>query len=268
MDIVSVVGLHGSPVDGDTIDSILKYSTQKVIAIIDGAAAAKFETLPVIKINGFYHNQSYSPYRNIALGLMMAIKHYPNFNWLCYSEYDVLFGSDFFKSILDQAERAGMWLVGSNTVGFQVGDPRAPDLSFIERNIVKGQFSSIYYSLGCCMFFHRDFIRQLLKIDFFDRFLNLTNYTSIPQYKGYDINEHLYPTLAHYYGGNSCSLSGWINGVWEGDKRFPLRWKPELEATGNYQHASILHPLKSPTNYWRVYFREKRKLENTHLTNF
>jgi hypothetical protein len=104
-----------------------------------------------------------------------------------------------------------------------------------------------YYLLGCCQFFHRDFVEKLVEIDFFDKFLAATNQFShgyLPGYNGYDISEHLYPTLARKFGGNIGVFSTYEQpDRWHGSyKVFPMRWQPQLTEEDDYSEASLLHP--------------------------
>lgn len=262
MKIAAVVGLHKvSRTNADTLDSLSKYVTNEILAVIDGAAAKDFDehSLPCPRINGFYHNYPKAPYRNVALGLMSAVDYYPDFDWLLYTEYDALFASDRFRRNLELAEEQGIWMLGND------GRVDWQNMSFIEA-IIKQQFRSVYYLLGACLFFHRRFIDKLLEIDFFERFLHMTNGFSpgfVPKYEGYDISEHMYPTLARHYGGNVGVFATWDGKKWHGANRyFPVRWQPELEGDGDYKEASILHPLKSYEHPVRQYFRMKREESN------
>src|SRR5690606_34482325 len=77
---------------------------------------------------------------------------------------------------------------------------------------MKTNFKEIKYLLGCCVFHNGEFIRHLADLDFFERFLFLTNPFSkgfFPGFAGYDFGEHLYPTLASHFGGKIKSLAHW-----------------------------------------------------------
>jgi hypothetical protein len=119
-----------------------------------------------------------------------------------------------------------------------------------------------YYLLGCCQFFHRDFINKLNEIDFFDRFLNLTNgFTrNFPNYNGYDISEHMYPSLCRHFGGNIGVLSTCDEfGKWHGSYQYyPVRWRPDISEIDEFKNASIIHPVKSFENPIREFHRKKR----------
>lgn len=260
MQIAAVLNAHDPSTIIDSVDSIFAYLTRNVLLVVDGAAWDKFRhiDLPVNKVSGFRHNQRKSPYRNVALGLKLAWENSPDCDWYCYTETDVLFASRRYEANLRMAEEQGVWMLGNDG---RVDDKAMP----LVESLVGGKFRSVYYLLGCCQFFGRKFMEKLAEINFFDRFLFLTNDFSpgcFPSYSGYDISEHMYPTLCRYFGGAVGVFATWdAKGQWHGAYRyFPMRWKPELDpATENFPEASILHPLKSVDHPIRVYHRERRK---------
>lgn len=261
MEIATVLNVHeNSDVIIDTLDSIFSHVTKNVLVIIDGASWNDFENvcLPVEKMKGFYHNSVKSPYRNVALGLLVLSERYPNADWYCYCEYDVLFTSPRFRYSLTLAEQMDIWMLGSD------GHVDDKEMKLIE-SLIGDKLLSCYYLLGCCQFFHKKFINKLKEINFFERFLNLTNEFPagyFPDYDGYDISEHLYPTLARYFGGNIGVFATWDaeNNKWHGSyEYYPIRWRPELDPeTENFQKASIQHPLKKFLHPTRIYHRNLR----------
>lgn len=261
MDIAVVLNIHGKiDVVKDTIDSINFHGTNKIITIIDGAfwPQLKEESLDAAKVEGFYHNAPKAPYRNVALGLKTIFETYPNVNWYCYTEYDTLFTSERFKKNLELAENKKVWMMGNDG---QIANEELP----LIQAMFKNKFKNSYYLLGSCLFFHRDFLAELDKINFFDKFLNLTNSFKdgfFPYYKGYDLSEHLYPTLCRHLGGNIGVFAHYdYDGTWHGSyKYFPIRWRPEIDPdTENFTEASIIHPLKDYSHPIRVQHREKRQ---------
>lgn len=266
MNIAVVLNVHeNSPVVFDTLESILKYATQKVLVIVDGAGWDQLASVPMpaYKLEGFYHACNRAPYRNVALGLKKAWELWSNeVDWICYAEYDCLFGSGEFKRYLEAANRSDIWCLGND---FRVSNIKFP---LIEA-MLKEKIKYTGYLLGCCVFYHRNFFKKLAEVNFFERFLYLTNEFSqgfFPGYEeqgGYDLSEHLYPTLAAHYGGKIAQLANWSERTnkWSGyyDK-FLCRFRPDLiENFDNYKGASILHPLKDYSNPIREYHREKRK---------
>lgn len=243
----------------DTIDSIKTCVGDDILVVVDGVYWNLWQEIPVAKINGFKHGCPKSPYRNVALGLKAASEMWNGkFDWLCYCEYDVLFASSRFIYNLKMAEQMGVWMLGN--------DGRIDGIAMpLVQAVIGEPLHKSYYLIGCCQFFHRDFIEKLKSIDFFDKFLSLTNsFTDgfFPFYSGYDLSEHLYPTLARHFGGNIGVFANYEseNGKWHGAYQYyPVRWRPELDPeTENFPHASILHPLKEVSHPIRIFHKERR----------
>jgi hypothetical protein len=225
----------------------LAYGSDKVIVVVDGMAWDYYKnlSLPVAKVEGFKHGCPKSPYRNVALSLKMVSEEFPAVDWYCYCEYDVLFCSERFKDNLRMAEDKGVWMLGNDG---HVDDQAIPLIQAMLGEPLKNS----YYLLGCCQFFHKDFIAKLNSINFFDRFLNLTSGFSegfFPFYSGYDLSEHMYPSLCRHFGGHIGVFATWdgIEKKWHGaSEYFPMRWRPEIDPEkDSYQNASIIHPIKS-----------------------
>ena len=269
MEIAAVLNVHDYPdVIRDTIESISAYVTDKILLIVDGASWPKLknETFAARKMEGFYHGAPRAPYRNVALSLQTMIDEWPKADWYMYCEYDVLFGSSRIVKNLGMAADRGVWMLGSNG---RIDDKAIP----MVQSIVRENFQSVYYMLGACLFFHRYFFDRLKEINFFERFLNMTSGFSdgyFPHYSGYDISEHMYPTLCRHLGGHVGVLSTYDErGMWHGSfDRFPMRWKPELDPEkDDFPEACIMHPLKAYDHPLRVKHREKRKLWISDLNN-
>lgn len=259
MEISVVLNVHSDPcLVIDTLESISAHVSQKILTIVDGASWQKFKnfSLPVPKMEGFVHGVPKSPYRNVALGIKTLTEMHPESDWYCYCEEDVLFGSDRFKHNLKMAVDRGIWMMGNDGHVDQLGMP-------LIQALIGQNLNNCYYLLGCCLFFHRDFISKLNEINFFDRFLNLTNGFQegfFPFYGGYDLSEHMYPSLCRHMGGNIGVFASYTNSEWHGSYQyFPCRFRPELDPiTENFPEASIMHPIKDLNNPIRVYHREKR----------
>lgn len=230
----------------DTIDSIRTYCTTDILAIIDGAAKEWGNNidLPIFKAEGLYHNYKCSPYRNVALGLKKIKEIFPNSDWYCYVEPDVLFINSEFKKELKYAQCNNYFMVGTN--------PREHRNICLDAvaNLFNINIDKTYYFLGCCLFFNRTFLIKLEEIDFFDKFLFYTNPFSkgfFPKYNGYDLSEELYPSLAKALGGDCMGLSYWdeYKKNWFGNhKKFPVRFRPSLEEKDLHKETSIMHPIK------------------------
>lgn len=266
MEIAVVVNSHTEQTDVvlDCLDAISAYATDNILLVVDGAAWSHYRDLPVpaFKMEAFRHGRPKSPYRNVALALKVATETWPAADWYCYSEYDVLFASERFKHNLMKAEEMGVWMLGND------GRVDGHDLPLIGA-MLGGKLKSSYYLLGCCQFFHRNFIEKLKEINFFDRFLTLTSGFAdgfFPHYSGYDLSEHLYPSLCRHFGGNIGVFATWdrVEGKWHGaSDYFPVRWRPDITEADSHKHASILHPLKAFDSPVREYHRKKREIWKT-----
>lgn len=235
----------------DTLESISTYVSDDILVVVNGKAN-DFK-LPYYKLQGYSQKNARAPFRNVALSLMYAYDLYPNSDWFCYMEWDGVFASSAFKETLKSAEEQNVWMMGTN------GRIDCADLSLIEAAIGE-QFKSVYYMLGAVLFFHSNYMKKLKEIDFFNKFLQLCNGFSneIPKYHGYDISEHMYPTMARHFGGNLGVFSTYEEGTWHGDyKSFPVRWKPDIEEI-DLKCANFVHPLKTMGEI-RQQLSEKRK---------
>lgn len=261
MNISVLLNVHSNPeLVLDTLDSIQKYITKDILVIIDGASTA-FDrvSLPVFSIKGFHHHIPKSPYRNVALGLMSLYEKFPASEWFCYTEYDCLFASDRILTNLKYASDNDVWMLGNDG---HVDEIRIP----IIEAIVKEKFQGSYYLLGACQFFSNVFIKKLIDMDFFNKLLAATNSYSdgfFPLYQGYDISEHMYPTIARQLGGKIGVFAtyDYVKKQWHGSYEvFPVRWRPDLDPeTENFPEASIIHPIKQFQSPIRTHHREKRK---------
>lgn len=223
----------------NTIFSLRKYVTENVLVIVDGYAWSSWgqgANLAAYKMEGLKHGYYRAPYRNLMLGLLTLHRMWPKAEWYQYVEYDVVFTNDSFKEDLDG------WCVGfdARTESYK--------LELVER-IMKTKFNCSRYLLGCCVFYNGDFIRELAKQCFFDRLLYYTNDFSdgfFPGFTGYDVGEHILPTVAHSMGGKITGLSSFDEKTqeWSGNyRKYPVRFRPEI--TDLYSETSIIHPVKS-----------------------
>jgi hypothetical protein len=260
MRVATFLNIHANPeLVMDTVESIQAHMTNDILLVIDGASNAFVDVkLPAPYIKGFKHGFPRAPYRNVALGLKHLTEMYDS-DWYCYMDYDALVASDRFKHNLKMADEQNIWMLGNDGAVNEVKIPIVE--AIIGKKITKG-----YYLLGCMLFFNRKFIDRLKEIKFLDRFLNATNSFSqgfMPGYDGYDVSEHMYPTLAREMGGNIGVFATYTPGRWHGSyEYFPCRFRPELTEAEDFPNASILHPLKDFNNPIRVKHRNKRKERN------
>ena len=262
MEIAAVINTHcDTCLTQDTVESVLSYVTDNVLVIVDAASWecwGKDLEIDVPKISGFYHGVTKAPYRNVALGMNQLIQTYDECEWYVYLESDVLFTSSRFKDNLKMADEKGVWMLGNDG---HVDDKEMP----LIESLVGGKFKSIYYLIGCCQFFGKKFIDKLRSINFFERFLHLTNNFSpgyFPKYEGYDISEHMYPTLCRHFGGNIGVFATYDYGKlkWHGSyEYFPMRWNPDLNVEEVGPKASIAHPVKKFSHPVRIYHRKVRE---------
>ena len=259
MDVAAILNVHANPeLVFDTLDSIMHYMTRDVLVVIDGTSTEfDFLALPVAKIRGFPHGLRKAPYRNVALGLKFLAETYPKASWYCYIEYDCLVASDHFRQSLEQADRKDVWMMGND------GRVETVDIPFVT-SILGRTLTNHYYLLGCCQFMSNRFIGRLVEIDFFDKFLACTSDMPTGEllgYAGYDVSEHLYPSLARHFGGNIGVFATFSPDRWHGNYQvYPMRFWPELNpATENFPEASIMHPIKELDSPIRVHHREKRR---------
>jgi len=279
MKLATIINVHGNTeLVQDTLDAVRTWVTEDVLLVVDGAKWDEWGAgleVPAYKLRGFFHGVPKSPYRNVTLALMTAHQQWPKADWYCYSEYDVLFTSSAFKEDLASAADRGVWCIGNDlrTQNFK--------FPFLEK-MLKTQFDESKYLLGCCVFHHGDFIRKLHSEGFFNKFLNWTNIFSqghFPDYEeqgGYDVAEHLYPTLANHYGGKVEQFATWhhSHGMWQGNfRKYPMRWQPEIDPQQeDFPEASIVHPIKDldhpirqSNQVKRYQFRKGRHVEKPKL---
>ncbi len=218
--------------------------------------------------------------------MKQAYDKWPDQDWYCYLEYDCLVVSDSFKSDLKKFEKLNYWVLGTD---LRLKKCKIP---FVERIIGK-KFNETFHMLGCFYFLHRDYLSALNDLNFFDKFLSVTNYFSTGFYpresfwksdapEEFDIAEELVPTLAYYLGGKIGSLSLWGDGSthphmnvlgnfnipatgkyvaegWYGNyRKYPIRWKPDLNENENFIEAAIMHPLKDYDHPIRQYHKWRR----------
>lgn len=262
MQIATVLNAHSDiKCTVDTLDSIKTYVGENILVVIDGKYWNKWKNLPIpaYKLKGFYHGYPKSPYRNMALGLKKITNLHPNSDWYLYTEPDCLFTSSEFKKSLKHANLQDIWMLGNN--GRQ--EKNKQELSLIEA-IIKEKIKTYHYMLGCCMFFCNEFMEILNNIDFFDKLINISNHFTqgyFPFYKGYDLSEHLYPTLATHFGGDIGTFASWdeTKRTWSGSyRKFPMRWQPQLDKSENFKETSIAHPIKDYMHPIRQLHRKRR----------
>lgn len=274
MDITVVFNAHENvELVSDTIEAIRTWVTDKTLVVVDGAfweGWGQSIKIDAHKTCGLIHANPRGPYKNVAYGLMNAYQLWPNSDWYCYMEPDTFFCNDKFKEDLIKAEKEGAWMVGTN---LRTGEFKFP---YLEK-IFDFKLAESKYFLGCCLFFHKQFMKKLEEINFFEKFLFKTNEFICPYFPdydsqgGYDLSEHLYATLAHHFGGKLYCISSWsddFNNWFSGNfKKYPIRWQPEI-ADHFYSEVSIAHPVKEMLSPFRMFGKLQRKKRNECLSIF
>jgi hypothetical protein len=259
MQIAAVLHVHeNTELVLDTLDALRTWVTKDVLVVVDGKYwrrwGRKIE-LPAYKLEGFKHGHFVASYRNHVLGMMHAAKLWPDADWYLHTEYDTLFASDSFKQDLEESEKDGAWCVGMT---HQKDSFR---LLLLEA-LLNTSINDYHYLIGCCHFYKSDLIKKMVELNFFNRFLNLTNGFSIGRFPGFEkycLMEYLFPTLAALWGGKVKELAHWTEHFGGGEyKKYPVRFRPELTWKENFPQASIFHPLKELNAPIRQYHQRKR----------
>lgn len=263
MRVAVVLSAHeNSPTYKDTLESVKKYLSEDVVVLVDGFGWRQFEKEKVEKIEGFRHGKSNAPVRNVALGMMGAWERWGSgADWYCYMEYDCLVGSREIKDHLRMADERGYWMVGN--------DMRRVERSMPMLDRLVGVKVDLYYLLGCCMFFSRDFMLRLSEKNIFRRLLEETNFfpsemnvedSSGKKLPVHDASEFIYPSLAAHYGGKIEQFACWNrDGSWTGNfHHYPMRYRPDLTSSDPFKQACIMHPLKEFDNPVRAHHRTLR----------
>ena len=262
MKIATLLNVHAEPeLVLDTVDSIRAHMTNDILVLVDGAFKDRFRNvkMPCQKMAGFYHNCEKAPYRNLTLGLMTLADSF-DADWYCYIEYDCLVTSPGIKLDLASADPL-VYCMGND---HRIGNNKF----LLLEGMMKMEFPETHCLLGCCTFFRREFIRKLQEMDFFHKFLYMTNdftggfFPGFNHQEGYDFGEHLYPTLAANLGGQVRQLACYYgDNNWSGNyHRYPMRFRPEYDTRmEKFPEASIIHPVKSFDHPFRNLHRKKRE---------
>ena len=247
----------------DSINAIEKYLTDDFMIIFDQDYAKDFDNLKYKKICGFSNSsdkiagmKSATPYRNVAMGLYELYKKNENSDWYGYMEYDCLVTSE--QLLIDLSRSKDFYFIGSN---FRNYEGKVP---FFEK-IVGSELNDIFYSLGCCFFINSQFMKKLISENFFNKFLELTNYfnnrnvyieNENKKYYIYDLSELLYPTLAVHYGGRLLELSNYNEDekVWT-NNNYKLRFRPNIQSPSS--DDCLIHPSKK-MNELRNHYKKIR----------
>jgi hypothetical protein len=245
----------------DTIESIKKYVTNYITVIIDGHNWKNWENSRIKnnKIEGFVHNYYKAPYRNMLYSLLKTYQQYPNMDWYCYSEWDVLFTSESFKEELKKAEEEKIFCIGNDFRTYKISLP------YFDK-IFNQKIEEYNYLLGCCFFVHKNIMHTLVENNVIQKLLFYTNefekgyFPDCKEQNIYDFGELIIPTFTKIMGGKVGQFAAWHPNLnqWIGNfKKIAMRWKPEIQWEDIYKETSILHPVKKSKEI-RSYFKQKR----------
>lgn len=248
----------------DTARFLARWGSENILVVVDGRSPKWIteSNFPFPHIVGFRNKtrsvfRNHSSYRNFTLGLLKTLEYYPDCDWYCSTEYDVIFGSDEFKEDI-LALSDNVYCVGFN------GRKTFMSLPFLE-HIIGSKCYVQTYLIGCCMFFRREFLLKVKYSGLFERVLGFTNefddgrFPGYWEQGGYDFTECLFPTLVNFFGGEIASFSSWNakKKIWTGDfKKYPIRWPTKLSIEDSLV-ASIMHPVKEFEDPVRIYHRER-----------
>jgi len=144
----------------DTLDSIKTWMTEDVIVILDGANTHNYKERikdTIIKV-GLPHGSAKSTHKNMALSIDHLHSQWPDADWYCFIEPDVILLNDSYKKELNEG-----WVRGTDY------RDNPWDLPLLNE-IVEFEVPIGCYFIGCIQFLHNDFVKKLYEMDFFNRF--------------------------------------------------------------------------------------------------
>lgn len=231
------VHTHGHlEVTSDSINRVKKYLTDKVTVICDRAGWKEIYPLTgVSKICGSYHAHKTSPYRNQLTGLSHLYRKYPNCTWYGNVEWDTAINGDKILEDLEKANDIGAWTAGFDMREYGANWPLLS--SKLDRKI-----DSTRYFIGCCLFFHHDFLKVCEEGDFFGKILETSRIYGPfwPDYREWSVDEALLPSIARSY-----DKPGYEFGCWDQNRNrefYSIRYQPDWESLSEGWQAA--HPLK------------------------
>lgn len=257
MKVSAVLHVHNHPaLVEDTLDSIYLWMTNQIHVIVDEAGwhnFSEFKYKDVELEKGFFHNIHRCPYKNVALSLKRVYEKWPDSDWFCYIEYDCLVISDLFMKDLKHFKNRAWLLANDIRVPGHTLPPMFTDL--LGKPLWPG-----HIMLGCCVFYHRDFLKKLHE-EFFGKFLEQVKDFPpgfYPDFRGYALEEEMFPSLAAFYGGRVEQLAAWKGGPIGNFTRYPMRHPEVIYPYLVTPLTSIIHPLKNYDDPIRVHFRRLR----------
>jgi hypothetical protein len=197
MQIATLINAHKSPdVVKETIDSVKRHVTDKIVLVIDHAGWHEFENFSyegVKKICGFRHHARFSPYKNVALGMNYLYNLYPSVDWYNYIEYDVLYLNDNFKIDLEKKSHFSM-------LGFVHQKPKSSQKNdhWLAKKILHNQNIKGHKMLGAVAFYSHYCMERLMSFNFFEELLKKSRpwRSRMPNFYHVAVEEILFPSAA------------------------------------------------------------------------
>ena len=254
-----VLNVHANPLlVADTLDSIKKWATDKIVVIVDKKGWQNFTNFKHHDTEimcGVFHGAGRSPYKNLAIGLSRLYEKWPDQDWYGYIEFDVVFLSSFFKNDLAQfADK------GCVAAGFEHRYKPNSTSHWLVREIMSSHTEEeidCHKMLGAVMFYTNDCVRSLVKADFYEELLERTkDYkgAKFPNFHDYAVEEIIFPSAASIFGplGNFDKL-------YRNRTIYPVRFCPTVRLEEISSGTSIIHPSKKLVDPVRLRAKELRK---------
>lgn len=256
MEVAVVMNVHGRvDVVRDTIDSIRTWMSNKIVIVVDQLGwehFKDFEYPDTHVVCGLPHGKPKSPYKNFCVGFNEVYKKWPNVDWFCYTEYDMVVVSDQFREDLEFGTQNGISCMGRRY--YKIGNRRKDH--WMAMQILGNRDLPIYKMLGALMFFSRPCVEGLMKFNFFSEVLERSkDYqgTKFPGFCGFAVEEILFPSAAAAFGpihDLGSDLAG----------KYLVRpgWQPVgLEEIR--PHTTFAHPIKKMDER-RLYLKSLRTI--------
>lgn len=229
------VHTHGfTDITIDTLNRVKTHLTDKTIIVSDQAGWQDIHKIKgVEKVCGVYHKCIHGPYRNQIIGLSRLYRKYPECEWYGNVEWDVAINDS--RLLIDLEKAKGCWTAGFDLRQY---DTPWPVLS----SKIGREIKTTRYYIGCCLFFHHDFIKICEEEGFFAKILHTSRVYGPhwPDYRDWSVDEALLPSIAQSY-----DKPGYEFGCWDEDRNrdvYAVRYRPEWKELP--ENWSVVHPLK------------------------
>lgn len=245
----------------DTIESLQKYATNKILLVVDEAGWHNFTnfSMPnVIVKKGLYHHVNRGPYKNMALGLHSLYELFPNCDWYWYIEPDVLLANASFKLDLDPY---------SDLIGVDYRESNGCNLELLAEILNVKNPRKDCTMLGCCQIFSKRIMDKFHDIKFFENLLERTKQFKgeyFPGHTYYAAEETIFPTAVKWLGYKiKCLATGSNLQPFHSDdkgqnKKYVIEFGKNIDIKEIYPSTSIIHPLKRVNDPIRQHYKNIR----------